>query len=399
MWSYEIDRNKGLKLRYNKRSATQDVVKGKMTTDVKMKIVAENQASPTIAKVRGDLAQLDKSAGTAAGGISGLAKVAGAAGLVAFGVQAARAAVELAELGNASRSMRAAFDEVAGSAQNATAIIEALQTASRGTISEFDLMQAASKGVLLGVADTSQEFAALMEIAIVRGKALGLSAQQAFSDLVTGLGRESALILDNLGIIVDVEAATKDYAATLGKTADQLTATERKQALVNQVMASSAGLLDATNESADKLAGEGMAALTASWTDFRAVLGESIGEVLDARYRELADFLRAGTEELEKARIAAGLTEGTIASGLTDSGDISKVLTIDLDNAKSQLAELQAAMIDMATNAEAQNQGHLRQHAGIVDGAGGAILPGNAKRDHRRHCANPRRRLPTLRAR
>ena len=288
-------------------------------------------------------------------------------------MQAARAAVELAELGNASRSMKAAFEDVAGSAENATAIIEALQQASRGTIDEFSLMQAASKGVLLGVADTADEFSALMEIAIVRGKALGLSAQQAFSDLVTGLGRESALILDNLGIIVDVEKATNDYAATLGKTAKELDATERKQALVNQVMANSATLLDDANQSADALAGEGMASLTAAWTDFRTVLGVSIGEVLDARYRELADFLRAGAEELNRQRAAVGLTEGTSATGLTDVGDITQVLSIDLDRAKADLAALQDELISTAQNAEAEIRKIYASTPGLSMAEAGAI--------------------------
>ena len=34
----------------------------------------------------------------------------------------------------------------------------------------------------------------------VRGRAMGLSTTQAFGDIVTGIGRMSPLILDNLGI-------------------------------------------------------------------------------------------------------------------------------------------------------------------------------------------------------
>jgi hypothetical protein len=68
---------------------------------------------------------------------------------------------------------------------------------------------------------------------------MGISATQAFNDIVTGLGRMSPLILDNLGITVDLEATMKRYAETLGKTSDALTDTERKQALVNAVIESS----------------------------------------------------------------------------------------------------------------------------------------------------------------
>jgi hypothetical protein len=50
------------------------------------------------------------------------------------------------------------------------------------------------------------------------------------------LGRGSALILDNLGIVIDLEEAYESYAAQMGKTANQLTDVEKKQAMVNRVM-------------------------------------------------------------------------------------------------------------------------------------------------------------------
>lgn len=86
---------------------------------------------------------------------------------------------------------------------------------------------------------------------------MGISTTQAFNDIVTGLGRMSPLILDNLGITVDLEATTAKYAATLGKSADALTDAERKQALVNAVMESSASLMEDANASAQNLAGQG----------------------------------------------------------------------------------------------------------------------------------------------
>ena len=54
---------------------------------------------------------------------------------------------------------------------------------------------------------------ALINVARSRGAAMGLTLTQAFNDIVTGLGRESALILDNLGITIKVEQVMQDYAA------------------------------------------------------------------------------------------------------------------------------------------------------------------------------------------
>ena len=156
------------------------------TNDLKMRLIAENQASPAINKVKQDLGGLDKAAGTATGGLAGLAKVAGAAGLLALGAQAAGAAVELAKLGSASISMKASFEGMAGGAEQAASILDALTSASRGTISQYDLMLTANRAMLLGVADSADEFSKLMEIATVRGRTMGLSTTQAFGDIVTG---------------------------------------------------------------------------------------------------------------------------------------------------------------------------------------------------------------------
>jgi hypothetical protein len=97
-------------------------------------------------------------------------------------------------------------------------------------------MLAANRAMVLGVADNTEEFTELMEIARDRARAMGLTIEQAFNDIVTGIGRGSPLILDNLGLVIDQVAANEDYASSLGKTADALTEEEKKQALLNAVL-------------------------------------------------------------------------------------------------------------------------------------------------------------------
>ena len=55
-------------------------------------------------------------------------------------------------------------------------------------------------------------------------------------DLTTALARQSPQILDNLGIKVDLTAATAQYAAGLGKSAEALTEEERKMAFASAAM-------------------------------------------------------------------------------------------------------------------------------------------------------------------
>lgn len=149
-------------------------------------------------------------------------------------------AVELGQVGAQAERMEQAFRNLAGS--DAVRMLERLREASRGTIDDVNLMLAANRAMMLGVTQDTETMVRLLEVAMIRGRAMGLSTQQAFSDIVTGIGRMSPMILDNLGIVTNGEETFAKYAATLGKTADELSGVEKRQALLNKVMEESAGV-------------------------------------------------------------------------------------------------------------------------------------------------------------
>ena len=62
--------------------------------------------------------------------------------------------------------------------------------------------------------------------------------------MVTGLGRQSKLMLDNLGIMIDTGKVNDEYAESIGKTASQLTDQEKKIAFTNAAMESAQELVD-----------------------------------------------------------------------------------------------------------------------------------------------------------
>lgn len=121
---------------------------------------------------------------------------------------------------------------------NAEKFISDLRRVSVETIATADLMRAAGTAMLLGI--PADKLVQMMEIARASSKITGQTIQKSFEDIGLGVARESRLILDNLGIIVKEEAEYKKFAATLGKTASQLTEAEKKQAFMNAAM--SAGL-------------------------------------------------------------------------------------------------------------------------------------------------------------
>jgi hypothetical protein len=103
-----------------------------------------------------------------------------------------------------------------------------LRTATHGYISDVDLMKSANQAVLLGL--PTEGFDQLAGAAVKLGQAMGITATQAIDSLTIGIGRQSKLVLDNLGIIVEAEKAYDRYAKRLGVTAEALTDVQKKEA-------------------------------------------------------------------------------------------------------------------------------------------------------------------------
>lgn len=114
------------------------------------------------------------------------------------------------------------------------AFMKQLQEASDFTVSKLDLVAATNKAMLLGISQDAMP--QLIEASRLLGAAMGVDAAQAIDDITTGLGRQSRMILDNLGIIIKTEEAYKNFATTLGIAKDELTSTQEKQAFLNAFM-------------------------------------------------------------------------------------------------------------------------------------------------------------------
>jgi len=110
--------------------------------------------------------------------------------------------VEMGKLGAESLRLKKSFNDLAAShSANSETILASLKRASSGAVSEANLILSANRAMLLGLGADSEMLGKLMQVASFRGRAMGLDVTQAFSDIVTGIGRKSPLILDNLGIV------------------------------------------------------------------------------------------------------------------------------------------------------------------------------------------------------
>lgn len=275
--------------------------------DIRIIISALNKASGDLAKVKGDIKDVGDAGKTAKGGVGGfdlsLKNILGTAALVTGAMAGVGIAIkevyEIAKEGAAFQRMEEASASLARSlSADMSDILDALREASLGMVSDFDLMQAASRAMMLGVSADSEQLAQLMEVAALRGRAMGISTTQAFNDIVTGIGRASPMILDNLGIVVDAEAKYQAYAESVGKTAEELTKAEKTQALLNGVLESSQGLLEETGGLAMDTAGsfERLEASAKNLSDnLKAKLAPVVALVADG----LADMLDTVNDTVE----------------------------------------------------------------------------------------------------
>tara|TARA_Y100000593_G_scaffold15691_1_gene30866 strand:+ start:1995 stop:3884 length:1890 start_codon:yes stop_codon:yes gene_type:complete len=134
------------------------------------------------------------------------------------------------------QDMERAFTNLSGGTEKASIAVGKLKQATNETMSEFDLFQQANNAMILGVSKNSDEMAHMFDVAQRLGAALGKDTKQSVESLITGIGRQSRLMLDNIGIIVKSDEAYQAYADRLGVAKDQLTDTQKKQAFLNATM-------------------------------------------------------------------------------------------------------------------------------------------------------------------
>jgi hypothetical protein len=210
--------------------------------------------------------------------------------------QVVRMTKEAAQL----QSMERAFGGLSGGASNAAIAVDRLKEATNGTLSEFDLFQQANNAMILGVTKNSDEMAQMFDMAQRLGNALGKDTKLSVESLITGIGRQSRLMLDNIGIIVKSEQAYEAYAAELGTTADNLTKSEKRQAFMNAALeAGQNALLSMPNEILN--ADQKFQALSASLDN----ASKSIGKAFLPLAEKLATALTTLTNAITPERVKA----------------------------------------------------------------------------------------------
>ena len=201
-----------------------------------------------------------------------------------------------------------------------------LRTATDGTVSDMELMRLANNAMMLGVVKSEDEMSLLFDAAQRMGQALGRDAVSSIESMVSGMGRQSKMMLDNIGIMVDVNKSYENFATENEKAANSLTDFEKKQAFNNEVLKQSKEALKKLGDevlttsqkvqiidnSVNRLAiafGEALAPIV---TVLSKVLS-TLADIIDGKTIKSVGVLIASFAILKVAAIAAAIGLGKIA--------------------------------------------------------------------------------------
>jgi phage-related protein len=198
-------------------------------TELKVVILLEDKASKGLKAVGSSLKGMAATTGKAAA--VGLTAVAG--GLAAVG----GAAIALARDAAPLQGVEDAFYGIADAAGiGGDAMKSALQEGSAGMITNRDLMMSFNKAAQLVSVDFAQQLPDAMQYLGKVAQATGQDMGFMMDSLVTGVGRMSPMILDNLGIQVSLSEAMDRAAEMTGKQASALSKAEQQAGLMSVVL-------------------------------------------------------------------------------------------------------------------------------------------------------------------
>jgi hypothetical protein len=257
-----------------------------------------------------DLTKTQKSIGSFNESIKGIASnLAAAFGtreLIKFGIESSKLAGKV-------DGVKMAFDKL-GSAD-----LQSLRQATSGTVTDLELMQKTNIASKLGL-DVSK-LAGLFQFAAKTAQETGQSVDYLVGSIVTGIGRKSAMILDNLGIsAIQLKEALNGVAMESASVA-QITEAVEKIALKS--MGSMSGLAETTEIKTDRL--------SASWQR----LSNSFGQKSQGSYNKVLDFLTLAIDKVERlykstsdiinetaSNTSAGLVGSILGSSASDADKI-----------------------------------------------------------------------------
>jgi len=219
-------------------------------------------------------------------------------------------------------------------------LVRDMRAATAGLLEFEDAAQAVQIGIASGL--DPKALVDLAEGAKLVSGALGRDLTDSFNRLIRGVTKAEPELLDELGIVLRLDIATRKYAAAHGLVQNELTLTQRMAAVNAEVMDQLNTKFGEFRGKADELANP-ITRLQTAFTDLMMVISEKVVPVIEP----IANFLSENTQAaaLLMAGFAAGILKSAFPAlkGLSasmvkfgvDSGKASKQATGEFKKASA----------------------------------------------------------------
>lgn len=197
-------------------------------------------------------------------------------------------------------------------------LLQQMKEATGGTVAAVDMVKSANRAIAFGI--EAETLPQLAEIAEAAARIQGGDTTAMFNDIVTGIARQSQMILDNLGIVVSVGEANQMYAESLGVAVDALTEEQQVSAMLYAVLQKSNVLLEMAGEKQKSL-GSSIQTATAAVKDMNVAIAGGASPAMQAWYDTVTALANAvsGLPEPVLGVIGVIGAAGTAVMGLTGS--------------------------------------------------------------------------------
>ena len=232
------------------------------------------------------------------GGLKASALAAGAA-LATMGAFAMKSVKAFAQF----EGVNEGFKNLSKNAGFSSQALGKLKRATDNTVDSISLMKQANSALLLGIVENEDELAGLMDTAQRLGRALGLDTAQAVESLTTGMGRQSKLMLDNLGIMIDTQGAYEKFAEAQGTTVSLLTDEQKKRAFNIETMRQAKEMVEALGEE-QLSANDSLNQISNAFTQISITIGQQFAPALNGIARLMTSMVQTDlSDELLQEKI------------------------------------------------------------------------------------------------
>lgn len=208
-----------------------------------------------------------------------------------------------------------------------TGDINAARDATRGLASDVDIMVAKNRLMTLGVKMSDAEFNEMLGNLTKISGAMSIDMKFALESATTMLARQSTAVADNVGVVIKAEEAYEKYASQLSKTANELTASEKKIAFQREALSQ---LSAKAGEVADRTetAGGALSKLGVSLDNAGAAAAASV-----SKWKPLVDIINA----LDTAVKQVSRDMGMIHSGKVATPELRAFLGRQMNEARRRV--------------------------------------------------------------